>query len=82
MMAVHLVMCYTVHLRMLLWIINYYEPNSPVSSPREPPFIAGQPLVGKSLLIIEASRSYSARHTTLGRTLLWTSDHPDAPTST
>jgi hypothetical protein len=76
MMAVHSVMCYTAHLRMLLWIINYLEPNSPVISPRDPPFIAGQPLVGLGFLTIEASRSHSARHTTLDRTVLWTSDQP------
>jgi hypothetical protein len=38
-------------------------------------FIFQQPLVGQDLLIIEASRSHSVG-------LPWTSDHPDAETST
>jgi hypothetical protein len=53
---------------MLLRIINYFEPNSPVISPRDPPppFIAGQSLVGQGLLTIEASRSQSVAHTAFG----------------
>jgi hypothetical protein len=40
-----------------------------------------QHLVDQGLLVIEASRSQSVRHTTLGRTL-WTSNQPDAQTPT
>jgi hypothetical protein len=39
-------------------------------------FMAQQPLVGHSLLIIEASRSHSDAPHSVG--LLWTSDQPDA----
>ena len=43
-------------------------------------FIAQQPLVGQGLFTVEASRSHSATpHSTR---LLWTSDQPDAETST
>jgi hypothetical protein len=38
-------------------------------------FMARQPVVGQGLLIVEASRSHSVG-------LLWTSDQPDAETST
>ena len=41
--------------------------------------MAQQPLVGQGLLIIEASRSYSDTPHSVG--LLWTSDQPDAQTS-
>jgi hypothetical protein len=43
--------------------------------------MAQQPLLGQGLLIVEASRSHWVWHTTLGR-ILWTSDQPDAETST
>jgi hypothetical protein len=43
-------------------------------------FMAQQPLVGQCLLIVEASRSYSDTPHSVG--LLWTSDQPDAETST
>jgi hypothetical protein len=43
-------------------------------------YMARQPLVGKGLLIIEASRSHS--DTPHSVELLWTSDQPDAGTST
>jgi hypothetical protein len=39
-----------------------------------------QPLVGHGLLIIDASRSHSDTPHSIG--LLWTSDQPDAGTST
>ena len=39
-----------------------------------------QPLVGQDLLIIEASRSHSDTPESVG--LPWTSDQPDAETST
>jgi hypothetical protein len=39
-----------------------------------------QPLVGRGLLIIEASRSHSNTRHSVG--LLWMSDQPDAVTST
>jgi hypothetical protein len=39
-----------------------------------------QPLVGQGLFIIEASRSHSDTPHSVG--LLWTSDQPDAETST
>jgi hypothetical protein len=42
--------------------------------------MARQPLLGLGLLIIEASRSYSDTPHSVG--LLWTSDQPDAETST
>jgi hypothetical protein len=42
--------------------------------------MAQQPLVGQGLLIIEASRSHSDTPQSVG--LLWTSDQPDAETST
>jgi len=42
--------------------------------------MAQQPLVGQGLLIIEASRSHSDTSHSVG--LLWTSDQPDAETST
>jgi hypothetical protein len=42
--------------------------------------VAQQPLVGQGHLIIEASRSHSDTPHTVG--LLWTSDQPDAETST
>jgi hypothetical protein len=42
--------------------------------------MAHQPLVGKGLLIVEASRSHSDTSHSVG--LLWTSDQPDAQTST
>jgi hypothetical protein len=42
--------------------------------------MAQQPLVGQCLLIIEASRSHSDTLHTAGQ--LWTSDQPDAKTST
>jgi hypothetical protein len=44
------------------------------------PPIAQQPLVGQGFLIIEASRSHSHTPNSVG--LLWTSDQPDAETST
>jgi hypothetical protein len=55
--------------------------------------MAQQPLVGQGLLIIEASRSHSDTHThthslslslslSLSVGLLWTSDQPNAKTST
>jgi len=43
-------------------------------------FMAWQPLVGQSLLIIEASRLHSGTLHSVG--LLWTSDQPDVETST
>jgi hypothetical protein len=42
--------------------------------------MAQQPLVGQGLLIIQASRSHSDTTHSVG--LLWTSDQPDAETST
>jgi hypothetical protein len=42
--------------------------------------MAQQPLVGSGLLIIEASKSHSDTPHSAG--LLWTSDQPDAETST
>jgi hypothetical protein len=42
--------------------------------------MAQQPLVGQDLRIIEASRSHSGTPHSVG--LLWTSDQPDAETST
>jgi len=42
--------------------------------------MAQQPLVGQGLLIVEASRSHSDTPHSVG--LLWTSDQPDAETST
>jgi hypothetical protein len=42
--------------------------------------MAQQPLVGQCLLIVEASRSHSDTPHSVG--LLWTSDQPDAETST
>jgi len=39
-----------------------------------------QPLVGQGLLIIKALRSHSDTPHSVG--ILWTSDHPDAETST
>jgi hypothetical protein len=42
--------------------------------------MARQPLVGQGLLIVEASRSHSDTSDSVG--LLWTSDEPDADTST
>ena len=42
--------------------------------------MARQPLVGQGLVIVEASQSHSDTRQTLG--LLWTSDQPDAKTST
>jgi hypothetical protein len=45
-----------------------------------PPLRARQPLVGQGLLIIEASRSHSDTPHSVG--LFWTSDQPDAETST
>ena len=42
--------------------------------------MARQPPVGQGLLIIENSRSHSDTPQTVG--LLWTSDQPDAETST
>jgi hypothetical protein len=44
------------------------------------PPMAQQPLVGQGLLIIKASQSHSATPHSVG--LLWTSDQPDAETST
>jgi len=40
----------------------------------------GQPLVGQGLLIIDTSRSHSDTPHSVG--FLWTSDQPDAETST
>jgi len=42
--------------------------------------MAREPLVGQSLLIIEASRSISDTPQSVG--LLWTSDQPETETST
>jgi hypothetical protein len=42
--------------------------------------MAQQPLVGQGLLIVEASRSHSDTPHSVG--LLWTTDQPDAETST
>jgi len=42
--------------------------------------VAQQPFMGQGLLIIEASRSHSDTSHSVG--LLWTSDQPDAETST
>jgi len=42
-------------------------------------FMARQPLLGQGLLINESSRSYSDTPHSVG--LLWTSDQPDAETS-
>jgi len=42
--------------------------------------MARQPVVDQGLLIIEASRSHSDTLRSIG--LLWTSDQPDAETST
>ena len=41
-------------------------------------FMAGQPIVGQVLLIVEASRSHSDTPYLVG--ILWTSDQPDAET--
>jgi hypothetical protein len=55
--------------------------KSSVKNPKGVIFPMGQqPPVGQGLLIIEASLSHSDTHHTLG--LLWTSDQPDAETST
>jgi len=43
-------------------------------------FKTEQPLVGQGLIIIDASRSHSGTPHSVG--LLWTSDQPDAETST
>ena len=43
-------------------------------------FMAQQPLLGQSLLIIEASRSHSDTSDSIG--LLWRNDQSDAETST
>jgi len=57
-----------------LWIIFLCNVNFPLSPMEQ------QPLVGRGFLIFEASRSHSdTRHTVW---LLWTSDQPDAETST
>jgi hypothetical protein len=45
-----------------------------------PPPVAQQPLVGQGLLILEALQSHSDTPYLVG--LLWTSDQPDAETST
>jgi hypothetical protein len=45
-----------------------------------PPPNGAKPLVGQGLIIIEASRSHSDTPHSVG--LLWTSDQPDAQTST
>ena len=45
-----------------------------------PPLMAQQPLVGKALLIIEASPSHADTPHSVG--LLWTSNQPVAETST
>ena len=42
--------------------------------------MAQQPLVGRGLIIIKASRSHSGTPQSVG--LLWTSDQPDTETST
>jgi hypothetical protein len=42
--------------------------------------MARQPLVGQGLLIIDASRSHSDTAHTVG--LIWTSNQPEAETST
>jgi len=42
--------------------------------------MAQQPLVGQGLLIIEASQSHSDTPQSVG--LIWTSDQPNAETST
>jgi hypothetical protein len=46
---------------------------------QQPP-VGPQPLVGQGLLIIQPSRSHSDTPHAVG--LLWTSDQPDAVTST
>jgi hypothetical protein len=43
-------------------------------------FMAQQPTMGQGLIIVEASRSHSDPRHTVG--LFWTSDQPDAQTST
>jgi hypothetical protein len=43
-------------------------------------FMERQPLVGQAVLIVEVSRSHSDKPHSVG--LLWTSDQPDAQTST
>jgi hypothetical protein len=43
------------------------------------PLMSQQPLVGQCVLIIESSRSYSDTPHSVG--FLWTSDQPDAETS-
>jgi hypothetical protein len=48
--------------------------------PPPPPPVAQQPLVSQGLLIIEASRSQSDTPHSVG--LLWSSDQPNAETST
>jgi hypothetical protein len=53
--------------------ISVLKRNFGISLP--PPPMGQQPIVGQSLIIIEASRSHSVG-------LLWTSDQPDAETST
>jgi hypothetical protein len=45
-------------------------------------FTARHSVVGQGLLIIEASGSHSAKHTTLSVGIPWTSDRPNAKTST
>jgi hypothetical protein len=42
--------------------------------------LAGQPLLGQGLLIVDASRSHSGTPHSVG--LLWMSDQPTAETST
>jgi hypothetical protein len=66
MTAVQSVMCITAHLRMLLRIINYIKPNSPVISPRDPLLTVGQPLVEQDLLTIETSRSHTVAESAFG----------------
>jgi hypothetical protein len=55
-------------------IVNFSFPMA-----QQPP-VGPQPPVGQGLLIIEASRSHSDTPQSVG--LLWTSDQPDAETST
>ena len=52
-----------------------------ISTPHPPPPTAQQSVVDQALIITQVSQSHSFRHITLDRSL-WTSDQPDADTST
>jgi hypothetical protein len=64
----------------MLWLIilSHVQAASTILFPLPP--MAEQPLLGQGLLIIEVSRLHSETPQSVG--LLWTSDQPDAQTST